>query len=147
MKLTVKKYKHLNVGHEGGVWKCELYINGVLAAHVDNDGSGGQNNYRWVGYANQWTTPDDVEAFVKAQPEQDMCGVVCQPDLDVLVGDAIRLLQIDKIIAAKCKKAVVWSLPTDPEGTIREYRVPYSLQSAEAVRAQFPGAFIYNEAM
>lgn len=147
MKLTVQKYKHFNVGHEGGAMKCDLYVDGVLAAHVENEGCGGSNNYRWVGYTNQWQTPANVQAFIDAQPEQDMCGMMMKPDLDCLVEDAIHDFEIAKKVAARCKKVLVFALPTDEKGVIREYKTPYTPAAAKAVRAKFPTAIIYNEAL
>lgn len=144
MKFTIAKYKHINIGHEGGAMTCDLYVDGNLAAHVENRGDGGPNNYRWVGQATQWKTPDHVHAFVAAQPEQDMCGMMLKPDLDVLVGDAIEEFEVAKKIAAKCKKVLVFTLPTDPKNSFREMKSPYTPACAAWVMAKYPTATIMN---
>ena len=143
LKLTVKNYKHINIGHEGGAMTCDLYVDGVLAAKVENGGYGGTNEYRWVGQTNQWKTPDHVQAHIEAQPEQDMCGMMLKPDLDCLVYDAI----MEADIAKKCKKAVIFTLPTDEKGTIRTYKTPYTPAAAKVLRATYPTAIIYNETL
>jgi hypothetical protein len=147
MKMTVKNYKHMNIGHEGGALKCDLFIDGVLAAKVENMGDGGPNRYQWVGYASQWMTPANVQAFVDAQPEQKMAGMMCKPDLDCLVDDAIFDFQVAKKVAARCKKVLVFTLPTDEKGTLREMKSPYTAACAAWVRSKYPNAIIYNETL
>lgn len=148
MKLTVQKYRHFNIGHDGGAMSCDLYVDGALAAHVEHGGHGGPNNYQWVGsFAGQGFMPKSVKDFVDAQPEQDMYGMMVKPDLDCLVEDAILDFQVAKKIAAKCKKVLVFALPTDPKGTIREMKSPYTASCAAWVQTKYPTAIIYNETL
>lgn len=148
MKITIAKYRHINIGHEGGAMKCDLHIDGVLAAHVENGGFGGPNDYHWVGpFAGQGFMPKAVKDFVDAQPEQDMCGMMLKPDLDCLVDDAVYAFEVAKKIATRCKKVLVFTIPTDPKGTIREMKGPYTPACAAWVRAKYPTAIIHNEAV
>lgn len=148
MKLTVKKYKHFNVGREGGAMKCELYVDGTLAALVENQGNGGPNNYRWVGRYrdhHDYAHPPDIAAHVAAAPAVEFCGQPLKPSLDMLVEDAIEDALFAASMARKCKKSTVFRLPTDGQGVYREYKTPFTPASAAMVRAKHPDAVIFNE--
>lgn len=145
-----KKFKTLRSGMEGPAMTFDLYLDGSLAAHVRNDGNGGDNVYHWVGkYASHggWNCPAEVQAWVDAQPEADFLGTMLKPNLDVLLEEAIFEAEIARKVATRCKKVVVFSLPTDEKGVLREYKTPYTPTAAAAVRNRYPTAIIYNETL
>jgi hypothetical protein len=152
MKITVQKYRHINVGHEGGAMTCDLYTDGVLRAHVENQGTGGNNIYAWVYDKKDNPTPPsyrlmpaDIAAHVAAQPPIDFYGTPMAPNLDILVEDACAEFDFAKKVAAAGKKAMVYSLPGDPPRSFRKMTMPYSVGLARNLRSAQPNAVIYNE--
>lgn len=152
MKLTIKKFKHFNIGHEGGAMTCELYADGGLVAYVENGGHGGPNNYVWVNgkgmkFPAQWGPNADLSGFVATQPERDCCGTMLKPDLDMLVEDAINEWDINRKILAKCKKLLTYALSEDPKDSYRQLNAPYSKELADRLRTKYPTVTIFNETL
>jgi len=150
IKLTAKKYRHFNIGHEGGAMSCELYVDGVLAAHVENDGTGSSNKYTWVGpyeKCHSINVPADIAAHVEAQPEVDYHGYKMKPNLDMLVDDACYDFQMNRKLTIRCKKVTVFRFPTDPKDHYREYAKPFTPAIAAAIRAKHPNVIIINETL
>lgn len=155
MKLTVKKYKFFNIGHEGGCFKCDLYIDGVLRAHVESDSWGGPTTYHWVKEGKvpkgecptSQLMPADVKAFVDAQPEVDHHGYMLKQDMDCLIEDAIATCENEQKIRTACKKYMCVSLEGDAVHTYRKYKVPYSAALAASFRKTNPKGVIFNETL
>ena len=153
MKIEVKKFQHINVGFDGGVDKYDLYLDGVLRAHVETSATGGPTNYAWVRVefgGKPFTTmqmPDDVKAFVAAQPKFMYHGHELAHDMDTLTEPAITAFEVEKKIRAACKKVMCVSNEGDPAGTFRKYKVPYTPALAADYRRRNPKGVIYNETL
>lgn len=129
-KLVIKKYRGTR-GIEGSGFTYDLYVNGVLSCHVSNWGDGGPTNYRWVNDKLR----DLTLAYAASLPEGNF---------DCMMED----LEVDHRLAVKvaktCKTRTVFTLPSDPKGTFRIYKIPYTSGVREMVLAKYPNATILN---
>jgi hypothetical protein len=60
---NIARYERLS--RETPCFSADLYVDGVLQAHVSNSGRGGGNDYSFPEGCS-WTTLDEIEARLKA---------------------------------------------------------------------------------
>ena len=155
MKFTIKKYKFFNIGPEGGCFKCDLYIDGVLRAHVESSSTGGPTDYHWVKGGKvpkgecptTMIMPADVKAFVDAQPEENHHGYMLKMDMDCLIEPAIQQFEFEQKIRKVCAKVMCVSCEGDAPDTYRKYKVPYSADLAADFKRRNPKGVIFNETL
>jgi len=126
-KLTVTKYKSCR-GDEGDCFSCDLLVDGKTVAHVEYDGRGGNFRYDWRPDGSEYfREPGPVGtallAWVATLPEEDCCGMMLKPDLDLKVSEVIDNMLEEKRLRKLCKtKTVV----RKPDGKIVTWAVPFS---------------------
>lgn len=148
LKLSIAKFKHFNVGHEGGAMSCDLLVDGKLAAHVENGGNGGPDEFRWVGaFADYkgYDRPDEVKAFVDAQPEYEFMGVMHKHSLETLLGVLVDEYQEKKDLTRWCKTLIVIHEKGAAKGKFLTYKCAYTAANVKYVLDKHPGAKVMNE--
>ena len=139
-RFELKKY-HKNMGHEGEGFACELWMDGALAAHVIDEGSGGSPLYQWADREMARKVLDHVKTLPeKVYPAAHGMVEFSRPaDQESFIWDLVEAYLDDKRVRRAAKTKLLFKLKSDA-GTDVAYRTlkaPYSEQAAEFVRKKY----------
>lgn len=138
---------------EGTGYQFTLTHNRKRVAQVTNDGTGGETRILWKGlYPNGKKDPratkaafeasvqakEAFEAFLAATPEVELNGHAYKPDAGWVLEE---LLNHHNLVKA-CRTSTLFRTTDGQELTVRERFNP---GVAAWIRANYPGATIYNE--
>jgi len=150
MELTIKALKNLGIRRDGPAWSCVLYVDGIKAATVLQEGHGGGTEIDWsVGPDKaRWggALAAKVNAYCATLPDviDPEFGAIVQ-DLETVVARLADEYENAQRIKRACKTKTLFR--TAGQGA-HEYMVtnrPFSPAIAEALRAKYPGVVILNE--
>jgi len=140
MKVELKKIKELNTG----AFTAELWIDGNLAAGVDDDGRGGACRYRW---ADRMHGKSDLEsrfkAWIEAQPPivYPFTGgdriLPMTPDL--WIGEEITRIESARALKRKCARNTLIRLVGDGPEQYRSFTPAWKFTPtvAEQIRKDY----------
>ncbi|MGD9811024.1 MAG: hypothetical protein AB7U35_06760 [Sphingobium sp.] len=143
MKIELRRVSYnAALSQETAAFTAEIWIDGALAFHARNQGTGGADFYHQVG---QWTQAQ-VDSWLKAnRPPRSLAGdIVCDHDLEIEVSDLLARA----VEGRRLKRLLRTNLVTIENDRILHYPLrkrPLSIV-ARAVRATNPGAVIVNDA-
>lgn len=143
MKIELRRVSYnAALSQETSAFTAEVWIDGELAFHARNQGTGGADFYRQVG---RWTEAE-VNAWLTAYraPRYLEEDLACDHDLEIEVSD----LLIRAVEGKRLKRLLRTNLIAIEKGQILQY--PLRKRSlaiiARAVRATNPDAVIVNDA-
>ena len=130
------------LSQETAAFSAEVWIDGELAFHARNQGTGGADFYHQVG---RWTQAE-VDAWLKVNrlPRYLEDDLACDHDLEIEVSD----LLIRAVEGRRLKRLLRTNLVTIENDQILQYPLrkrPLAIV-ARAVRATNPDAVIVNDA-
>lgn len=121
MKLELKNVKvHKDMSEETTCFSATLYVNGVRAADVKNDGQGGCNHY----YFSDRKLENEVWEYAKQKVTKFQFE-----QLDILVGDLLEQFETAKWLKPKLKKSTLFQLHGDKKGTWRILKAPFDAKA------------------
>ena len=143
MKIELRRISYsATLSQETAAFSAQVWIDGELAFHARNEGTGGADFYRQVG---RWTEAQ-VDAWLKANRPPRFLGedLACDHDLEIEVSDLLSRAIEGRPLRRLLKTRLI---------TIEKDRIlPYPLRKrplaivARAVRATNPDAIIVNDA-
>ncbi|HUD91672.1 MULTISPECIES: hypothetical protein [Sphingobium] len=130
------------LSQETAAFSADVWIDGELAFHARNQGTGGADLYHQVG---RWTLAE-VDAWLKAnRPVRTLDeNLACDHDLEIEVSD----LLLRAVEGRRLKRLLRTSLLTIENDRILQYPLrkrPLAIIS-RAVRATNPAAIVVNDA-
>lgn len=129
------------LSQETTAYAAEIWIDGELAFHARNEGTGGADLYNRVG---RWTEAE-VDAWLKAnRPPHALDDFTCDHDLELEVSDLLAR----SVEGRRLKRLLRTNLITIENGQILQYPLrkrPLAIV-ARAVRVTNPEAVIVNDA-
>jgi len=143
MKIELRRVSYnAALSQETAAFAAEVWIDGELAFHARNQGTGGADFYRQVG---RWTEAE-VNAWLTANRLPRSLGddLACDHDLEIEVSD----LLIRAIEGKRLKRLLRTNLIAIERDQILQYPLrkrPLAIV-ARAVRATNPDAVIVNDA-
>lgn len=143
MKIELRRVSYnAALSQDTAAFAAEIWIDGELAFHAHNQGTGGADFYHQVG---RWTEAQ-VDAWLKANRLPRSLGgdISCDHDLEIEVSD----LLIRAIEARRLKRRLRTNLVTIERGRILQYPLlkrPLAIIT-RAVLATNPDAIIVNDA-
>ncbi len=142
MKIELRRISHsAALSQETAAFAAEVWIDGELAFHARNQGTGGADFYHQVG---RWTQTQ-VDTWLKAnRPPRCLGDFTCDHDLEVEVSD----LLIREVEGRRLKRLLRTNLITIENDQILQYPLrkrPLAIV-VRAVRATNPAAVIVNDA-
>lgn len=143
MKIELHRISYNStLSQENAAFTAEVWIDGELAFHARNQGTGGADFYRQVG---RWTEAQ-VDAWLKANRPPRSLGddIVCDHDLEIEVSD----LLVRAVEGRRLKRLLRTNLVTIERDRILQYPLrkrPLAIV-ARAVLATNPDAVIVNDA-
>jgi hypothetical protein len=142
MKIELRRVTYnAALSEETSAYTADIYIDGELAFHARNQGTGGADHYRQVG---RWTEAE-VNDWLKAnRPPVDLGRISVDHDLEIEVGDLLfRTLE-----GRRLKRLMRTHLLILERGQLFQY--PLRKRPIEtiirAVRATNPDAIVINDA-
>ena len=151
MELTIKALKNLGIRRDGPAWSCVLYVDGIKAATVLQEGHGGGTEIDWsVGPDKaRWGGPlaKRVAEYVATLPEEDGgfgLGPMKQ-DLESAVAKLADEYESAQRIKRACKTKTLFRTAGQSADEHMVTNRPFSPAIAEALRAKYPGVVILNE--
>lgn len=139
MKIEIKSYKTC-AGRDGYAFSYTLYLDGVKAAEVTNEGCGGCNLYRWSDQVGGRSKMKDallahcriavvpiIASWGYATPVAEMHEEI----LDIVLEDVVGKIEEDKALKKLCKTKVVFRIEGDPEGTWRNFKGDWATKKIE----------------
>jgi hypothetical protein len=142
MKIELRRIHYSGaLSQETAAYTAEIWIDGELAFHARNEGTGGADIFHRVG---RWTEAE-VEAWLKAnRPRRSLGDFACDHDLEVEVSD----LLLRAVEGRRLKRLLRTNLVTIENDRILQYPLrKWPLATlATAVRATNPDAVIVNDA-
>ena len=132
MKVQLKKIKELNTG----AFTAELWIDGNLAAGVDDDGRGGAYRYRW---ADRMHGKSDLEsrfkAWIEAQPSVGYPFTFQRATPDIWVAAEIDRMELKR----KCARNTLIRLVGDGPEQYRSFTPAWKFTPtvAEQIRKDY----------
>lgn len=156
MKFELRKITHNErLSEETNCYSADLYVDGVLTAHVGNRGHGGCDEQR-PAKGKSHKDLEAIEAWIKAnmpsETVRDMVidgkPLVIEPSLEHVCGDLLTAHLIERDIKKALAKTVCFAVPGEGSG-IRNYKgkhaEPMKAKLIEHTRKQHPTAVIFNE--
>ena len=143
MKIELRRISYnAALSQETAAFAAEVWIDGELAFHARNQGTGGADFYRQVG---RWTEAE-VNAWLTANRLPRSLGddLACDHDLEIEVSDLLTRA----VEGRRLKRLMKTRLVTIEKDQILQYplrRRPLAIV-ARAVRATNPDAVIVNDA-
>lgn len=142
MKIELRKVHYsAALSQETAAYTAEIWIDGELAFHARNQGTGGADFYHRVG---RWTEAD-VDAWLKAnRPPHALDDFTCDHDLELEVSDLLARWSEGR----RLQRLLRTNLITIENGQILQYPLrkrPLAIV-ARAVRATNPEAVVVNDA-
>lgn len=143
MKIELRRISYnAALSQETAAFSAEVWIDGELAFHARNQGTGGADFYHQVG---RWTEAE-VDAWLTANrpPRSLGADIACGHDLEIEVSDL--LLRV--VEGRRLKRLLRTNLVTIERDQILQYPLrkrPLAIV-ARAVRATNPDAVIVNDA-
>lgn len=129
------------LSQETAAYTADIWIDGELAFHARNEGTGGADFYHRVG---RWTEAE-VDAWLKGNRSPRSIGdFTCDHDLELEVSDLLTRA----VEGRRLKRLLRTNLMTIENGQILQYPLrkrPLAIV-ARAVRATNPDAVIVNDA-
>jgi hypothetical protein len=119
-----------HMSEETTAFTATLYINGKKAAHVKNDGTGG-DNHPW--FLDRELGKEFYE-FCKNLPYP---GESFNMTYDSFIGILLDEWISNDDWKKACKKGVVYTLTSHKDGEYMLWKVPYSPEMAKRVREQY----------
>lgn len=142
MKIELRRISYnAALSQETAAYTAEIWIDGKLAFHARNQGTGGADFYHRVG---RWTEAE-VDGWLKAnRPLRSLGDIACDHDLEIEVSDLLaRELERRRLV-----RLLRTNLITIEQNSILKYPLrkrPLEI-IARAVRATNPDAVIVNGA-
>jgi len=143
MKIELRRVSYsAALSQETAAFSADIWIDGELAFHACNQGTGGADFYHRVG---RWTEAE-VDAWLKANRPPHLLGgdLACDHDLEIEVSDLLAR----NVEGARLKRLLRTNLVTIEKDRILQYPLrkrPLAIV-ARAVRATNPDAVIVNDA-
>lgn len=142
MKIELRKVHYsAALSQETAAYTAEIWINGELAFHARNQGTGGADFYHRVG---RWTEAE-VNAWLKAnRPPRTLDDFTCDHDLELEVSDLLTRWGEGR----RLQRLLRTNLITIENSQILQYPLrkrPLAIV-ARAVRATNPEAVVVNDA-
>jgi hypothetical protein len=142
MKIELRRVHYSDaLSQETAAYTAEVWIDGALAFHARNQGTGGADFFHRIG---KWTQ-HEVDAWLKAiRPRRSLGDFDCDHDLEIEVSDLLQLT----VEGRRLKRLLRTNLITIENDRILQYPLrkrPLAIV-ARAVRATSPDAVIVNDA-
>ena len=136
--FDLKKY-HKNRGHEGEGFDCELWMDGVLVAHVTDEGGGGAPLYRWASREMMLKLDEHIKTLPPEHvPAQFGMEAYDRPiDRESFIWSLVTRHEEMKRWKRACKTKTLFRLASDGADKWREMKVPFSPAVAEQLRKRF----------
>lgn len=142
MKIELKNIKHARfLSRETEAFSATIYIEGLKAATVENDGGGGANLYRFSDRALEQKFHEHCKSLPPLQSEHGPLSM----DADLFLGELMEQQEM----ARHCKKKTLFRIPGDPDdGTYRSVSAPFTKALKEhLVRKYGEDITILNETL
>ena len=137
-KFELKKF-HENRGHEGMGYDCELWMDGKLAAHCNNEGGGGPDMYHFVSkdmerkvMAHIATLPPyrwEATEFTEAHDSP--------MNMDIFMMELICEFQANKAFKRQCKTKTLFRLKGDAADEYHLSKQVFTPKIAEGIRKHY----------
>lgn len=142
MNIELRRIHHsAALSQETAAYAAEIWIDGELAFHASNRGTGGADLYRQAG---RWSEVE-VDTWLRAnRPSRRLGDFTCDHDLEIEVSD----LLLRAVEGRRLKRLLRTNLVTIENDQVLQYplrKQPLSI-IARAVRATNPGAVVVNDA-
>ena len=136
-RFEIKKF-HENRGHEGLGYDCDLYMDGVLVCHSNNEGGGAPDMHRFVSKEMR----EKVMAHIATLPphhwdESDMHLDDSPMDMDLFMMELICEFQTNKTWKRQCRTKTLFTLVGDKKDEYHIHKQAYSPKVAEGLRKHF----------
>ena len=128
MKVELKSVKTCKwASDETTCFNAVIFIDGIRAGTVENDGHGGCNFY----FFTDRKVEEAFKAFAKAETGADF-----EPE-DVYIGKLLDQYETEKQFRRWCKTKTVFRLKGDKPEQWRTLKSPYSPASVQFVRSKY----------
>jgi hypothetical protein len=136
-KFELKKF-HENRGHEGLGYDCDLYMDGVLVCHSNNEGGGGPDMHHFVSKEMR----DKVMAHIATLPphrwtEDDIDMEDSPMDMDLFMMELVGEFQANKAFKRQCKTKTLFRLKTDKPNEYHVSKQVFTAKIAEGMRKHY----------
>jgi len=129
MKIEARNHREVRGGMNWTGFDIDLYVDGVHACHVRDEGHGGCLLYTK-------RNPDLMKSLEEyAEGHDRVEGLTCT--VDTLVAMAVDEVEVEKRLRKDCKKVTLFRLPTDPDGEWRGFKIPFNPSVAQMVRTRY----------
>lgn len=150
MTFTASKPKCVET-NSGVAWATVIKKNGVVLAHISNDGRGACDDHEWLDKSECAAFVAEAEAYNAANPHDayamfDKMDHRGQPGADFCSGYVESLMQqaeSDAKFAADCKKHIVVQLEGKPGYSLVKNKRP-TTEIVAQLKKQYPGIKILN---
>ena len=129
-----------HMSEETTAFTATLYIDGKKAAHVKNEGRGGDNHPRFLDRELE----KEFHEFCKSLPPRDYgmdadgaFNETYPMNYDSFIGDLLTEWISNDDWKKACKKGIAYTLTSHKDGEYMLWKVPYSPEMAEQVRKQY----------
>lgn len=136
-KFEIKRF-HENHGHEGLGYDCDLYMDGVLVCHSNNEGGGGCDLHHWASKEMR----EKMLAYIATLPphhwdESDL-HLEDQPmDMDLFMMNLICEFQTNKTFKRQCKTKTLFTLKSDKRDEYHIHKQAYSPAIVAGLRKHY----------
>jgi hypothetical protein len=130
-RVGLSGYRTHGTGMEGPRWSAKVWIDGEEVAEVNQDGDGGGMRLR------PWSALDKIEAIAKELPKVEVCGVLLQPNADMLLEDIAMDIDVTREFDRRIGAQVLF---LSPDG--KEIRATKRAPAGELVRVLGNGAWV-----
>lgn len=129
MRLTLKGLKtHPGLSEETLCFEAKLMLDNVLVGHISNRGQGGSNETHWTDRAKgkMIETWANAQTIIVPATEHMEAYELDFEKLDHFIMKMVDTIEMNKTYNRWCKKAFVFRLKGDAEGSFRTLKQPYS---------------------
>ena len=126
MNAELRKVKeYAGLSHDSIAFNAELWIDGTLAAHVEDDGHGGSVFFRYVdrnhGKSEFETAFDAWVAAMPPTPADDDFGPM-DMDAELWVGQELDRINLEKTLQRKCSRNTLIRMVGDSDTEFRSFK-------------------------
>lgn len=154
MKFEIKKFQSMRTD-DGGGFSFDLYIDGVKAAFVIDEGNGGGVWPRWFdrmhGLSDLEKKFNEYVATLPPIPlpedalESEKSFYPRPMDAETFLCQLVDDFEAKRQLRRWCSKKTVFRLPEDKVGEYRTINRKFDAQVRDQIRRKYPTAIIENE--
>ena len=135
-KFEIKKF-HENRGHEGVGYDCELWMDGELVCHSNNEGGGGCDLHHFASVEMRKKMDAHIATLPPHHWEEGFDMDDSPMDMDLFMMNLIAEIQENKAFKRQCKTKTLIRLKGDKPGEYHIYKQAFTPKLAEGIRKHY----------